>query len=162
MLALRILDLKDFTTKLFLGDVFHRFYFVEGSFTTFLTHTLDGTLHKEFFDTQNCPEQTYCYWEDIRPMCYSIIRGRQAPLHFRIVFQHSAANTAKLLRQSGLALKPEDIHGLYLNCQFQNQTLTCTTGASLRVFYPDKSLEHLWDEMIKKFFKQQHIAFEEI
>ena len=138
------------------------FYFVEGSFTTFITQTLDGTLHKDFYDNDSRPEQTYCYWEDVRPQCYSIIRGKRTPLRFQIVFQLSAQNTAKLLQQSGLSLKPEDIHGLYLNCQFQNGTMTCTTGASLRIFSLDKSLDHIWDGMVKKFFKQQGIAFEEV
>ncbi len=162
MLAFQILELKDFTSKLFLSDVFHRFYFVEGSFTTFITQTLDGALHKEFFDSGSAPEQTYCYWEEVRPYCYSIIRGKRSPLHFHIIFQLSAPNTAKLIQQSGLSLKPEDIHGLYLNCQFQNGKLTCTTGASLRIFSLDKSLERVWDEMVKKFFKQQGILFEEM
>ncbi len=162
MLALQISELKDFTSKLFLGDVFNRFYFVEGSFTTFITHTLDGALHKDFYDSDSQPEQPYCFWEDVRPYCYSIIRGKRSPLRFQIVFQHSAPNTAKLLQQSGLSLKPEDIHGLYLNCQFQNGKLICTTGASLRIFSLDKSLERIWDEMVKKFFKQQGILFEEV
>ncbi len=162
MLALRIAELKDFTSKLFLGEVFHRFYFVEGTFTTFITQHLDGTLHKDFYDSDARPEQNYCYWEDIRPQCYAIIRGKRVPLKFHIVFQLSAENTAKLLQQSGLSLKAEDINGLYLNCQFQNGTLTCTTGASLRIFSLDKSLERVWDEMVKKFFKQQQIVFEEI
>ena len=42
MLALRILDLKDFTGKLFIGEMFQHFSFVEASFTTFVTYTLDG------------------------------------------------------------------------------------------------------------------------
>ncbi len=161
MLALQILELKDFTSKLFLGDVFHRFYFVEGSFSTFITQTLDGALNKEFYDNDATPEQTYCYWEDVRSYCYSIIRGKRSPLRFHIVFQLSAQNTAKLITQAGLSLKPEDVHGLYLNCQFQNGKLTCTTGTSLRIFSLDKSLERVWDDMVKKFFKQQGILFEE-
>ena len=52
MLALRILDLKDFTGKLFIGEMFQHFSFVEASFTTFVTYTLDGQLHKEFFDSE--------------------------------------------------------------------------------------------------------------
>ena len=46
MLALRILDLKDFTSNLFIGDVFNHFYFVEASFTTFLTYSLYCQLKK--------------------------------------------------------------------------------------------------------------------
>lgn len=162
MIALRILELKDFTSKLFLGDVFHRFYFIEGSFTTFLTQTLDGALQKDFYDNDSRPERNFCYWEEIKPYCYSIIRGKRSPLRFRIVFQLSDENTAKMLHQSGLSLKPDDIHGLYLNCQFQDGKLLCTTGTSLKIFSLDKSLDRLWDDLVKKFFKQQGILFEEV
>ena len=160
MLALRIIDIKDFTSKLFLGEVFHRFYFVEASFSTFITHTLDGTLHKDFFDTDYVPERPYCYWEEIKSQCQSIIRGKRTPLRFKIVFQLSMENTAKLLAQSGLSLRPEDVYGLYLNCQFENGQLICTTGTSLRIFTLDKSLDKVWDDMVKRFFKQQQISFE--
>ena len=72
MLALRILDLKDFTGKLFIGEMFQHFSFVEASFTTFVTYTLDGQLHKEFFDSEQKPMRTYCLWEDVQAQCFSI------------------------------------------------------------------------------------------
>lgn len=162
MLALRILDLKDFTGKLFLGDVFHRFYFVEASFTTFLTHTLDGQLQKDFYDSDSRPERTYCYWEEVKPQCYSIIRGKRTPLRFKIVFQLSEKNVEKLLLQSGLPFQPDDIFGLYLNCQFDGDQMICTTGTSIRVFTLDKTLDRIWDDMVKRFFKQQGFPFEEM
>jgi len=161
MLALRILDLKDFTGKLFLGDVFHHFSFVEASFTTFITYTLDGTIQKEFYDNETRPEHPYCYWEEVRPLCYSIIRGKRTPLHFKIVFQLAPENLEKLLSRSGLSLRSEDFFGLYLNCQFDGEHLLCTTGTSLKIFTLDKSLDHLWDDMVKRFFRQQGIIFEE-
>lgn len=160
MLALRILDLKDFTSKLFIGETFQHFSFVEASFTTFVTYTLDGQLHKEFFDTEECPEQTYCLWEDVQTQCFSMIRGKRTPLNFKIVFQLSRSNVEKLLAQSGISLKADDIYGLYLNCQFDGKQLLCTTGSSLKVFTLDKQLDRVWDEMIKRFFKKSQIAFE--
>lgn len=160
MLALRILDLKDFTGKLFIGEMFQHFSFVEASFTTFVTYTLDGQLHKEFFDSEQEPVRTYCLWEDVQAQCFSIIKGKRTPLNFKIVFQLSAANVEKLLSQSGIALKPEDIYGLYLNCQFDGKQLLCTTGTSLKIFTLDKQLDRVWDEMVRKFFLKNQVAFE--
>ena len=71
-------------------------------------------------------------------------------------------NVEKLLAQSGLSLTREDIFGLYLNCQFDGEHLLCTTGTSLKIFTLDKSLDHLWDDMVRRFFKQQEIVFEEV
>ena len=69
MLALRILDLKDFTGKLFIGDVFNHFYFVEAYFTTFLTHTLDGQLQKDFFDNEKCTKNPTAQSQDNKRYC---------------------------------------------------------------------------------------------
>ena len=112
--------------------LFQHFSFVEASFTTFVTYTLDGQLHKEFFDSEQKPMRTYCLWEDVQAQCFSIIKGKRTPLNFKIVFQLSSSNVEKLLSQSGIALKPEDIYGLYLNCQFDGKQLLCTTGTSLK------------------------------
>ena len=48
------------------------FSFVEASFTTFVTYTLDGQLHKGFFDSEQEPMRTYCLWEDVQAQCFSI------------------------------------------------------------------------------------------
>ena len=143
MLALRILDLKDFTGKLFIGDVFNHFYFVEASFTTFLTHTLGGKLRNDFYHNERSPHRMFCFWKEVKPQCYSIIKGKHTPLRFKIVFQLSRENVEKLLSQSGLSYTPDDIFGLYLNCQFDGEHLICTTGTSLRTFTLHKSLDRV-------------------
>ena len=90
-----------------------------------------------------------------------MIRGKRTPLNFKIVFQLSASNVEKLLMQSCVPLKAEDIYGLYLNCQFDGKQLLCTTGTSLKIFTLDKQLDRVWDEMIRKFFRKNQIVFEE-
>lgn len=161
MLALHIVDVKDFTSKLFLGDVFNRFSLSEASFTTFATFIIDGLLQKDFFDTETVPANTYVYWEDVKPQCLSIIKGKRTPLRFKIIFQLAPENVVKLLKQTNIPLQPEDINGLYLNCQFDGEHLLCTTGTSLRIFSLDKSLDHVWDDMLLRFFRQKEIIFEE-
>ena len=44
MLALKITDIRDFTNKLFIGEVFDKFCLSEASITTFNTFTIDGRL----------------------------------------------------------------------------------------------------------------------
>ena len=163
MLALHIPDVRDFTSKLFLGDVFDAFYCCEASFTTYFTCTIDGNLKKEFFDSQEAPkDRDLCLWEEIKPYCRTLIRGRHTPLHFQIVFQLSHKNVEKLLQLSGLSLSPENISGLYLNCRFDRGSLICTTGTALRIFTMDKSLDQAWDSMVTRFFRQKEIPFQEV
>lgn len=160
MLALKISELKTFTGKLFLKEDFHSLLLVEASFTTSVTHTIDGTLQKDFFDTDDCPSRTYCLWKDVQPICYAIIKGKRTPLQFKIVFQLAREQIAGILAQSGLSCQPEDIFGLFLNCQFDGQQLLCTTGTSLRIFSLDKSLDQLWDAMVCRFFDRCGISYE--
>ena len=48
MIALSIIDVKDFMNKLLIGEVFDRFFLVEASVTTFNTFTIDGRLQQDF------------------------------------------------------------------------------------------------------------------
>ena len=50
MIALKILDIKDFMSRLLKGEAFDPFWLVEASITTYNTFTIDGSLHRDFFD----------------------------------------------------------------------------------------------------------------
>lgn len=169
MKAFQIEDIKDFMNKLLIQDTFDSFRATEVNITTSVTHTIDGIIHQDFYNT---PEEnlkptadsseTYISWKDLKPTCYSIIKGKHTPLSFKIVFLLTKQNTKKLLEMNKINLTPEDVTGLYLNCQYEKNTLLCVTGTSLRFFTLDKSLDHVWDDMIIRFLKQQNIAFQEM
>lgn len=94
MIALQIVDLKDFMSKLLISSTFDSFWLCEASVTTFATFTIDGTLHTDFYDTQEAQllqtqKQTYSLWRDIKPFCFSMMKGKKTPLHFKIVFRLS-------------------------------------------------------------------------
>ena len=126
---------------------------------TFNTFRIDGFIQKDFFDIDtDLPE--YSYWKNIREYCFSLIRGKRTPLSFRFVFSLSHRNIARLIEQNNLALDPDEIQGLYLNIRFDGKSLACVTGSSFKTFSMDKTLEHAWDEMVEKFFRQKQIAFE--
>ena len=167
MIALKIQDLKDFMSKLLIGTSFDTFWLSEASVTTSVTYTIDGSLHPEFFDTTENEvlageHRSYALWRDMKPFCFSIMKGKKTPLHFKIVFLLSRKNTEKLLANSRLPYTCEDVFGLFVNFQYDGSHLTCTTGSSLKTFTLDKSLDRVWDEMIQKFFRQQQIACEPI
>ena len=144
MIALQVQDVKDFMSRLLIGTDFDAFWLCEANVTTFVTYHIDGSLHKEFFDSEQAEmlartERTFSTWKEIKPFCFSIMKGKHTPLHFKIVFQLSRQNVEKLL------------------VQYDGSHVTCTTGTSLRTFTMDKSLDRVWDEMVTKFFRQQQI-----
>ena len=65
------------------------------------------------------------------------------------------------MKQTGLSYRPEEVGGLFLNLRYMNQALSCCTGTSLNVFDLSKNLDHEWDRMVKEFFRQKGIPFEE-
>lgn len=167
MIALKISNLKDFMEKLLKGNTFDHFWLVEASITTFNTFTIDGNLHLDFFDSPlgkalDAAGRTNSYWAEVKPFCFSIMKGKRTPLHFKIVFQLSFEQMDKVLTQSDTGLTTDQVAGLYLNLQYNGSEMTCTTGTSLRLFTLDKSLDILWDNMILRFFTQKEIAFEKL
>ena len=164
MIALSIIDVKDFMNKLLIGEVFDRFFLVEASVTTFNTFTIDGRLQQDFFDTDTVAMHKsnsieYSLWRDVKPYCFSVIRGRRTPLNFRIVLQLSHKQTQQILNPSFPDRSVPDCR-FCLNLQYRNDSLLCTTGVSYTSFCLDKRPEHLWDEIIRKFLSGQHIAFQ--
>ena len=140
MLALKITDIRDFTNKLFIGEVFDKFCLSEASITTFNTFTIDGRLQRDFFDTDSLNKltehgRTHSLWKEIRPFCWSVIRGKRTHLSFKIVLHLS---------------------------QFKNNALLCTTGTSLKTFLMTKQPEQFWDDMILHFLNQNQILFEKL
>ena len=162
MIALQIKHIRDFLNRLLLQDTFDRFLVSEASVTTFATFSIDGQLHREFYDPETeegreAAERRQVTWKEIRPFCYSIIRGRRTPLAFKFVFQLPESETALLLARSGLNAGLEDVYGLFLNCQYQGENLTLTTGSSLRIFSMDRSLDRAWDAMVEEFLRNQEL-----
>ena len=165
MLALKITDIKDFTTKLLIGETFDAFWLSEATVTTYVTYNIEGNLHNDFFDTETLDslkenERTYALWKEIKPFCFQIMKGKKTPLSFRISFLLSKNNMRRLLQQSGLNLSIDDIYSLMLHFHYDGTSLTCTTGTSLRIFTLDKTLDRVWDDMVLQFFRQQHIVTE--
>lgn len=165
MIALQIQDIRHFMNKLLLTPAFESFLFLEGSVTTGNTFSVDGRLHREFYTEEELAEhgltnQEYSRWRDVRPLFLELIKGKKTPLGFRFVFRLSAENTAKLISVSGItSLRPENVSGLLLNVRYDGQTLSCVTATSLNLFTMDKSLEHAWDEMLKRSLNKQEISF---
>ena len=165
MVALQIADIKSFMKNLLLADSFDRFWLLEGSITTFNTFHIDGTLQKSYFtmeEQEQIESRTLSYWGEVRPFCLELIKGKKTPLAFRFTLQLSSANTEKLLSQAGIPIPAEQVRGLLLNLRYDGHTLLCTTGTSLSVFIMDKKLDHAWDDMVQKYFRQQGIPFETV
>ena len=88
------------------------------------------------------------------------MKGKKKPGYFKFVFLLSPQNQASTVEKSGSNFSNDDIRAMYLNLVYKNDTLTCTTGISYKLFSLDKTLEQEWDRLVLLFFKKNHIACE--
>ena len=95
----------------------------------------------------------------IKPVCFSLIRGKRLPETFRIVLCLSEEARSRFVQAHAPGILPEQAGGLYINIQYENQEMTCVTGTSMNVFTMTWNLEREWDESVKQFLKRSGIAF---
>lgn len=153
------LNAKICMSHLLLKNTFDRFSFLEGEITTFNKFTIDGFLHKGFFDEE--PEHAYSYWKQVREYCFNIIKGKRTPLHFKIILSLAPENFGDFLNEHQISVfRPEEISGLYLNFHYDGAVLQCITGISMKTFHMDKTLEREWDVYVEEFFRKSGIEQE--
>ena len=81
---------------------------------------------------------------------------------FKIVLQFSPNKAAALLQRLSGSISPEQVTGLYLNLQYKNKAIFCTTGTSMKTFLPGKELDHLWEQYVADFFHRNGLSVEEV
>ena len=152
--------------QLLIGQTFDDFFLVEASITTFSHFSIDGTLHRDFFDSDSelhsDQSTSYCPWKELKSYCYSIIRGKLPPLHFRITFQLNPGQLNQILSDFSDAITVPAIRGLNLNLQYKKGELFCTTGISSDGFLLDKTPEQIWDSFITNYFRSRQINFDRL
>ena len=158
MQAFHLTDPNDFMRKLLTTDLFGSFRVSEATVTTFTTFHIDGTWQTAYFD--EAPEEEALPWLMLQPKIRDLIKGRTLPLQMAFVLRLAPANVEKLIRQAGISISSDDIAGLFINLQYQRGKLTCVTGSSLKIFLPDKTLDHVWDDMVSRLLRQQNIPYE--
>lgn len=167
MIALNILEIKDFMNKLLYSELFDNFLMQEAVIQGSMTWSANGSLNTDFYSPEELEENglsglAFLPFGQIRPQCLALIKGKRAPAYFKFVFLLSPKNLARTLEQTKSSFTPADISGMFVNLKFQQGRLLLTTGISYRIFSPDKSLEYEWDQLMKRFLKNHELSFEEL
>ena len=165
MTVFEISDIKYFMGRLLGSPMFDHFLLTEAHICAGVTYTLDGHINDSFYseddlETLHLKGFSYLPFSFLRGTCFDMIKGKNTPVSFRFVFMLSPENTAHTLARSQSSFRPEDISGMFLNINYRNGRLQCTTGISYRLFSPDKTLEYEWDDLAEKFFRKNQIAVE--
>ncbi len=160
MIAIRIEDMKKFTSELFVGELFDRFFLREATIVTFNVFTIDGRIRQGYFSEEEREEGgigEYSRWASVKPFCFSLIKGKRLPESFQIVLQYPSAGVERFLTEHGLAMRAEQVCGLYLNIRYEEGRILCVTGTSVDFFTMDKSLDRAWDKAVEQYLKAGQI-----
>lgn len=164
MISLKIGDIRQFTSSLFVGETFDKFLLKEASIVTFNTFTIDGRIRHEYFTQEELEEkkiEEFSSWKVVKPFCFSLIKGKKLPGSFQIILQLPPGGTEHFILSKGVPLEPSQVNGLYVNIRYEEGKLSCVTGTSVTVFTMDKTLDHEWDQALRQFMKKNQIDFEE-
>ena len=143
----------EYLKELFEKEKYDSFYLYEARVKTKLDYYVNGRLNREYFDTEeqaDLPE--YVEWKDIKQIVYSYIKGKRLPIGFKIILMFNRENISRLLEMNNLPVKTEDVSALFMKVVYEHEALSVTTGTSLKIFTMDKTLEHVWDDTVKKYY----------
>lgn len=160
MIALKVEDVRTFTSKLFIKEDFDRFLVKEIEIVTYNRFTIDGHIRQGYFGEEELQErriEEFSSWKMLRPLCFDLIKGKKLPGSFRIVLQLGPGDVEAFARTSGAGFSQNQIQGLYLNIRYEEGSLYCVTGTSLNVFTLDKTLETEWDRSVEQFMGEHEI-----
>ena len=161
MLAATTPDIKQFMNEFLTGTAFDKFLLCEATIMTGSTYIIDGHINKEFYDTDDehlQPDRVYQYWGECKPIAFQIIKGHRTPLGMKLVLMLAPYNVEKFLEQNNLPFTKDQVRGLFLNIRYEYNALHISSGTSLSIFTMDKTIEHMWDDMLTQFLKKNNIT----
>ncbi len=153
-----------FMTRLLTKEDFDSFLCENAKIVTAVGYEINGRLHKEFFpqEERDCLAEDFISWQELRQICYQVIKGRNTPLSFNIVLRASAALGAKIIEDIDTSLTDSDISSLIISVRYDGSEISCVSAVSLNIFSMDKSAEHAWDKYVADLLAANGIGFEEM
>lgn len=167
MLAIQIKEIKAFMGKLLNTDTFDSFLLEEAKIQTFVTHTIDGHIQKDFFTKEELAEPDFLpyglsSWKDLKTICFQLIKGKKTPLYFKLTLIQNPQESYTLLEKAGAAGFSSLLKSFVVNIKFDPNGLLLTTGTSMNTFLMDKTPDLVWDEAFRQFLRSHAIDFEEL
>ena len=116
----------------------------------------------EEWDNLNNNEKSYSEWGNIKPFCFSLIKGNKVPAAMKLVMLASYELVTDIIAKNNIAVMPENVNGLFINMKYQEGHVDIITGTSLNIFTLDKQLDTAFDKYVKTFLANAGLDFEEL
>ena len=169
MIALEIKITKNIMNALLLSEQFDSFLVEEAIITTYNTFHIDGHLVTDFYTNEELElleseekSTTFSCWQDIRPFCLQLIKGKKTPVSFKVILHAAPLLIEKIAANPECGVAANLIRSLVLNIRYDNGKVTCITGSAFTTFVMDKSVDKLWDAYMRQLLSDFGLDFEEI
>ena len=152
MVMIEIENIKKFMAGFLGGNLFDDFLMSEGKLSMNIAYEFDGKILKEFYDTEEMKTYPYVMWQEEKEKIFSLVKGKKTPLSFQFVMMLKPDLVSNILAKYNLAIREDEVAGLFINILYDRQGLKCTAGVSRKTFVLDKTLEEAWDQEVKERF----------
>ncbi len=163
MIALQITSMKQFMNHLLVADTFDSFLLEEATISTANTFTIDGHINHEFFFSEDAPETgipEFRPWNEIKGLCFDLIKGKRTPLFFRFVLHLDPSKAAALLERENCDIDPSQVKALVLNIRYDGSKAVLTTGTAYHTFLLSKEPDAIWDRFLQHYLSSREIPYE--
>ena len=147
--------------KLLVSDVFDIFRLQEANLITYVTYNISGRIRPDFYtpeERENLTEE-FISWSEMRPKLFELIKGKNAPISFRMTLSLDNAQMLALLQKESPEGHSDALRALVINIRFENGAVAIMTGTSYDSFVLDKSEEQIWDSAFIRFLTSKGIEF---
>ncbi len=142
------IGVKDFMAKLLKEDVFDSFEVRGVEISTFTKFEISGILYKDFIQGDKEGLGEYCTWQILRPIVFSLLKGKERPKNIKIILSASSDLLQKI---------HENASAMFLNFMFENDEIMLTTATSEKNFTMDKAVNISWEHYVENFFRTNSI-----
>ncbi len=151
MLGQKVIDVKQCMKLMLSTEAFDAWELSEAKIIHHVSYVVDGHL-----------EEGGCVpYQQVRPICFDMIKGKVTPKQFRFTFLLPKDRYADFLNHADLAEDEMSIASLSVNLVFTEGELFLTTGVARVGFTLDKSVERAWDAYVLWMFHRLEIATED-
>lgn len=157
MIALQIVNVKDFMNKFLTTSAFVDFLLAEACIINGVTYHVDGHFDPNYLIDDISQEnelikESHIPFIQIQQNIFQLIKGKQTPSYLKFVLLLKTEAQANFIGEIN-SLNEGQVESFYLNILFQNGKLLLTSGISTRIFTKDKIIENEWDHKLRCFLK---------